>query len=82
MSFGRGAEMAQRAAGRPIGFVFQQFNLIPSLSVLDNVALPLLYQGLAPMARRMSALLGKPGKFTAKMLISNWRWWGWWSPPV
>lgn len=48
VSFGRGAEVAQRAAGRPIGFVFQQFNLIPSLSVLDNVALPLLYQGLAP----------------------------------
>ena len=29
VSFGRGAEVAQRAAGRPIGFVFQQFNLIP-----------------------------------------------------
>ncbi len=56
VSFGRGAEMAQRAAGRPIGFVFQQFNLIPSLSVLDNVALPLLYQGLAPAVRAAQSL--------------------------
>ena len=48
--------MAQRAAGRPIGFVFQQFNLIPSPSVLDNVALPLLYQGLAPAARAAQSL--------------------------
>ncbi len=56
VSFGRGAEVAQRAAGRPIGFVFQQFNLIPSLSVLDNVALPLLYQGLAPAARAAQSL--------------------------
>ena len=56
VSFGRGAEVAQRAAGRPIGFVFQQFNLIPSLSVLDNVALPLLYQGLAPAVRAAQSL--------------------------
>ena len=33
-----------RIRGTQIGFVFQNFNLIPTLTVLDNVALPLTYQ--------------------------------------
>jgi putative ABC transport system ATP-binding protein len=35
-----------------LGFVFQQFYLIPKLTALDNVALPLLYRGMAERERR------------------------------
>ena len=31
---------------KEIGFIFQNFNLIPNLTVLDNVCLPLLYSGI------------------------------------
>jgi putative ABC transport system ATP-binding protein len=36
---------------RRIGFVFQQFNLLPRTSALDNVVLPLLYGGVDKAAR-------------------------------
>ncbi|OGQ96402.1 MAG: ABC transporter ATP-binding protein [Deltaproteobacteria bacterium RIFOXYD12_FULL_57_12] len=38
-----------------IGFIFQQFNLLPSLSVLENITLPLLPLGVAPKARKQRA---------------------------
>ncbi len=31
-----------------LGFIFQQFNLIPTISIAENVAVPLLIQGLSP----------------------------------
>ncbi len=41
---------------KEIGFVFQTFNLLPRSTALDNVALPLIYAGMAKQARRHRAL--------------------------
>lgn len=40
---------------RLLGFVFQSFNLLPRIDVLDNVALPLLYAGVARRERHRRA---------------------------
>jgi len=39
-----------------IGFVFQQFNLLPRLTALENVALPLVYAGMSKKLRNEKAL--------------------------
>jgi putative ABC transport system ATP-binding protein len=39
-----------------IGFVFQQFNLLPRLSAMENVALPLVYAGVSKKKRIEKAL--------------------------
>jgi len=45
------AELSE-VRGRQIGFVFQSFNLIPQLTALDNIEVPLFYQGVHRHQRR------------------------------
>jgi putative ABC transport system ATP-binding protein len=39
-----------------IGFIFQQFNLIPTLTALENVEIPMIFNGASPARRRKKAL--------------------------
>jgi len=52
-----------RIRNKQIGFIFQQYNLIQNLTVLENVELPLIYQGIDPIDRRELAMeaLGRVG---------------------
>ena len=52
-----------RIRNKQIGFIFQQYNLIQNLTVLENVELPLIYQGVDADDRREMALeaLGRVG---------------------
>jgi putative ABC transport system ATP-binding protein len=52
-----------RLRGRKIGFVFQAFNLVPTLNAVENVELPLIFQGVDSETRRARAeeLLEKMG---------------------
>jgi putative ABC transport system ATP-binding protein len=43
--------------GRKIGFIFQSFNLIPRTTALNNVELPMAYQGIKAAERRKRALI-------------------------
>jgi putative ABC transport system ATP-binding protein len=60
---GLGQEALTAFRRRHLGFVFQSFNLIPTLSVLENVMVPLLIQGrpYAEARERALAMLGKVG---------------------
>jgi putative ABC transport system ATP-binding protein len=40
---------------RSIGFIFQSFNLIPQLTVQENIEVPLFYQGVSPVESRRRA---------------------------
>ena len=40
---------------KEIGFIFQQYNLIPKLTVIENVELPLIYRGVGASERKRKA---------------------------
>ena len=42
--------------GRKIGFIFQTFNLIPTLTALENVSLPMMFQGTGKKERTRKAM--------------------------
>jgi putative ABC transport system ATP-binding protein len=54
------ADMSERELAalrsRTVGFVFQQYHLLPSMTVLENLMLPLRYQGMEKRSRKKTAL--------------------------
>ena len=52
---GISARRQARLRAKKIGFVFQNFNLIEDLTILENVALPLVYTGYSKTARLKNA---------------------------
>src|SRR5881394_3124557 len=53
---GATARELARIRNQKIGFVFQFFNLLPKLTVLQNVELPMIYSGLGSAERRERAM--------------------------
>lgn len=58
---------AAEIRSKQIGFVFQSFNLIPFKNALDNIALPLFYQGVGRKERTKRA-----AELLARMGLSDW----------
>jgi putative ABC transport system ATP-binding protein len=52
---GLGDNERSRIRNQKIGFIFQAFNLIPDLNVLDNIEVPLRYRGMGSAERRKRA---------------------------
>jgi len=53
---GAGDKMLAKLRNEKLGFVFQSFHLVPDLTVLDNVEIPLLYRKISAKERRRFAL--------------------------
>jgi putative ABC transport system ATP-binding protein len=52
---GLSRDQLARVRGKQIGFVFQGFNLLPRTSAVENVELPMLYQGIGGKERKQRA---------------------------
>jgi putative ABC transport system ATP-binding protein len=52
---GLNEDQLARVRNRKVGFVFQNFYLMPRMSAVENVAQPLIYRGFSPSARRERA---------------------------
>jgi len=52
----RGRDELAELRNKKIGFVFQGFNLLPRTTALENVELPMLYDGCSPRERRSRAM--------------------------
>ncbi len=50
-----------RLRGRALGFIFQSYNLLPRLTTLEQVELPLIYQGVRNRRRRAAEALERVG---------------------
>ena len=48
-------DLLSEIRSRRIGFIFQNFNLIPQLTVLENLEVPMFYLGIPPHIRRKRA---------------------------
>ena len=62
-----GEGQAARYRNQFIGFVFQSFNLLPFKTALENVALPLYYQGVPRRQRNRTAL-----QYLDKVGLADW----------
>lgn len=56
-----------RVRNMEIGFVFQNFNLLPRMTILENVELPMVYAGVSAKERRTRALLA-----LEKVSLTKW----------
>lgn len=59
------------ARGKKLGFIFQSYNLISQLDVIENIQLPLLYQDVSlkeklPLAQELATMVGLKDRFDHK----------------